>query len=216
VLFLLWHMFMPMSERVELQISMGELVEFREQLPLSLLLDVQAGQTFQVYAAQIELIARLSGVRWLMYNHRIISFIIGTTLFWIAEMVWMGLTWLALAYCLGRGKQDPEEVTAVEDSSDARNHNHGTLVQRISEDERYFTAKDSKAPTGKDRTVKDEDKYDDDRVIVKEESVEGDMPSGKLGHGEIEEAEGSGTSFRKSKGTMRRRLSGEPSASSLE
>ncbi|ORY62647.1 putative adipose-regulatory protein-domain-containing protein [Pseudomassariella vexata] len=105
LLFLPYHIFVPESEQATLTIPMGELVEFRDQLPLSMLLDVQAGQSLQVYSARIELVARLRGIRWAMYNHRIISFFVCTACFWIAEMTSMGFAWLLLSYCLsGRGK----------------------------------------------------------------------------------------------------------------
>ena len=99
-LFLLWHVLVGSSSssagRITLDLPMGELVEFRDQLPLSLLLDVQAGQTLQVYAARVELVARLTGVRWLMYNHRIFSFVLCTGLFWSAEMISMAAAWVIL------------------------------------------------------------------------------------------------------------------------
>ncbi|KAK8018223.1 hypothetical protein PG991_007413 [Apiospora marii] len=85
--------------RITLDLPMGELVEFRDQLPLSLLLDVQAGQSLQVYAARVELVARLAGVRWLMYNHRIFSFVLCTGLFWSIEMITMAAAWAILMFC---------------------------------------------------------------------------------------------------------------------
>ncbi|KAM0817080.1 putative Seipin [Seiridium cardinale] len=213
VLFLLWHVFAPTSEKVELQIPMGELVEFREQLPLSLLLDVQAGQTLQVYTAQIELVARLSGIRWMMYNHRLISFVVGTTFFWLAEMLWMGLTWLALAYCFGWRKPG-KEVPAIEQDGDASEYDHKTVIQRESEDERYSTARSSKGARVRDRSLKDEDEDEDDQKFIKGESVERDLPKRQLGYGEDDEAEGTGSSYGKGKHVVRRRSSGEPSGSS--
>ncbi|KAK9426444.1 hypothetical protein SUNI508_02885 [Seiridium unicorne] len=213
LLFLLWHLFAPTSERVELQIPMGELVEFREQLPLSLLLDVQAGQTFQVYTAQIELVARLSGIRWMMYNHRFISFVVGTTFFWFAEMLWMGLTWLALAYCFGWRKPG-KEVPAIKQDGDASEYDHKTVVKRESEDERYSTARSSKGARVRDRSLKDEDEDEDDQKFIKRESVERELPKRQLGYGEDDEAEGTGSSYGKGKHVVRRRSSGEPSGSS--
>ncbi|KAK7943197.1 uncharacterized protein PG986_012310 [Apiospora aurea] len=102
-LFLLWHVLVGSSSssagRITLDLPMGELVEFRDQLPLSLLLDVQAGPTLQVYAARVELVARLTGVRWLMYNHRIFSFVVCTALFWSAEVISMAAAWAVLIFC---------------------------------------------------------------------------------------------------------------------
>ncbi|KAI5866383.1 putative adipose-regulatory protein-domain-containing protein [Durotheca rogersii] len=97
VLLLLYYVLYPAaSERTTLVVPMGELVEFRNALPLSLLVDVQAGQTLQVYEARVTLVARLSGVRWAMFHHRVISFAVGTAIFWVGEMLSMLLAWLLL------------------------------------------------------------------------------------------------------------------------
>ncbi|KAI1500900.1 putative adipose-regulatory protein-domain-containing protein [Biscogniauxia marginata] len=106
VLFLLYRvLFAPASsETAVLAVSMGELLladltsASSGPRPLSLLLDVQAGQTLQVYSATVTLVARLTGVRWAMYNHRVLSFVVCTTVFWISEMLSMALAWLALGY----------------------------------------------------------------------------------------------------------------------
>ncbi|KAI0004428.1 hypothetical protein F4779DRAFT_630376 [Xylariaceae sp. FL0662B] len=99
VLFLLYHVLYPgAAERTTLVIPMGELVEFRDVLPLSLLLDVEAGQSLQVYAASVTLVARLTGVRWAMYNHRVLSFVVCTAVFWLFEMLFAGVAWLVLGY----------------------------------------------------------------------------------------------------------------------
>ncbi|KAI1366834.1 putative adipose-regulatory protein-domain-containing protein [Xylaria arbuscula] len=94
VLFLLYHIvFSRSAETLTLRIPMGEGVQFRDVLPLSVLVDVQAGQTLQVYESTMTLVARLSGVRWFMYNHRVLAFVVGTAVFWGAEMLSMGLIW---------------------------------------------------------------------------------------------------------------------------
>lgn len=114
LLFLPYYIMFPAAEATaSLVIPMGEMVEFergdrgraaqRQPLPLSVLLDVQAGQGLQVYSASVTLVARLSGLRWAMYNHRILSFIAGTTAFWIAEMLSMGGAWLLVAQCVSGG-----------------------------------------------------------------------------------------------------------------
>ncbi|KAI8631378.1 putative adipose-regulatory protein-domain-containing protein [Xylariaceae sp. FL1651] len=105
ILFLLYHIiFSHVSQTTTLVIPMGELVEFRDVLPLSILLDVQAGQTLQVYSCTITLVARLTGIRWFMYNHRILSFVACTTIFWFAEMLSMGIAWITLEYFRSRRK----------------------------------------------------------------------------------------------------------------
>ncbi|KAI0174991.1 putative adipose-regulatory protein-domain-containing protein [Pestalotiopsis sp. NC0098] len=207
VLFLAWHVVAPASDRVELRIPMGELVQFREQLPLSLLLDVQAGQTFQAYATSVELVARLTGIRWLMYNHRILGFIVGTTFFWLAEMLWLGLAWLALAFCFGRGGQS-KDIVRTEKDVDTEGYDYKPMLKQESEEDNYMTAATSRDAKGKS-LLKDEDDEDYDRKLIKEESVERDLPSKQPGYGGDDEAEGTGSSYGKGKATPRKRLSGE-------
>ncbi|KAI0888184.1 putative adipose-regulatory protein-domain-containing protein [Annulohypoxylon maeteangense] len=115
-LFLFYHILYPdQGETTTLTVPMGELVEFKDVLPLSFLLDVQAGQTLQVYSATITLVARLTGIRWAMYNHRIISFAVCVTVFWVAEMLSAGLAWLLLSlFISGRKPAEPDDDEDVE------------------------------------------------------------------------------------------------------
>lgn len=160
ILFLLYHiLFARTSETVTLSVPMGELVEFKGVLPLSLLVDVQAGQGLQVYSSTVTLVARLTGVRWLMYNHPIISWVVFTTIFWMAEMVSMGIAWLVLGqFFSGRGggtgdamvpKQEDREIY------DRTRHGDGTDYER-------------------DGTVKNED---EDDIKIKEEISDFDSES---------------------------------------
>ncbi|KAI1263256.1 hypothetical protein F5Y18DRAFT_395130 [Xylariaceae sp. FL1019] len=106
ILFILYHLlFSHSSQTDKLIVPMGELVEFRGALPLSMIVDIEAGQTLQVYTSTITLVARLTGLRWFMYNHRILSFIACTTVFWLAEVLSMGIAWLILGFCFS-GRKD--------------------------------------------------------------------------------------------------------------
>ncbi|KAI1274642.1 putative adipose-regulatory protein-domain-containing protein [Xylaria sp. FL0933] len=149
VLFLLYHIFFAhAAETVKLSIPMGELVQFKSVLPLSVLVDVQAGPTLQVYSSAMTLVARLSGMRWFMYNHRVLAFAACTTIFWMAEMVSMGLAWVMLRWFFSGGR-DKETGSGVD-----------TLAGYGGESE-----------GGKFRQVK----YEDDHVVKKEEEDEDDM-----------------------------------------
>ncbi|KAI1434054.1 hypothetical protein GGR50DRAFT_442080 [Xylaria sp. CBS 124048] len=122
IFFLLYHIvFSRAAETVTLSVPMAEMVEFKDMLPLSFLVDVQAGQTLQVYSSTMILVARLSGVRWLMYNHRILAFLVGTTIFWLAEMTSMGLALLAATWFssnrhrdVGVKDEEPGELSITE------------------------------------------------------------------------------------------------------
>ncbi|RYP50400.1 hypothetical protein DL768_004075 [Monosporascus sp. mg162] len=154
LLFLPYHIFSPAAETSKLVVPMGELVEFKQALPLSILLDVQAGQTLQVYSASITLVARLSGVRWAMYNHRVLSFVICTTAFWLAEMLSMGAAWLLVAYCV----------------SDRQNGN-ATNKQKLAGKARAGLSGMSREGVA-DKPFYEVKQEDDDDAKIKEESTE--------------------------------------------
>lgn len=170
LLFLPYHILFPAAEATTtLSIPMGELVEFvggsgsgRQQLPLSVLVDVQAGQALQVYSASVTLVARLSGLRWAMYNHRVISFTVGTTAFWIAEMLSMGAAWLLIAQCFSGGHREEFD---------------GNRAGRL----RGMAPSSRGELPGGDLSGVKQDEEEDDDVKIKEESTEqetlvGDLP----------------------------------------
>lgn len=205
LLFLLYHIAVAESERVQLSIPMGELVEFRDRLPLSLMLDVQGGQTLQVYSAKILLIARLTGVRWFMYNHRLLSFLVCTTLFWMAEMLSMAVAWLCLSFCFGR-TQVPRDDAAVVYKQPLEGDREATAgsLPATKQDEgkggRQF-------PIDSAPRIKREDTDDSADRKIKEESVERrsfDLPR-RAGYADDEEdGEGTATSYGSGKGLRRR------------
>lgn len=205
VLFLLYHIAVAASERVQLSIPMGELVEFKDQLPLSLLLDVQGGQTLQVYSARVLLIARLTGVRWFMYNHRFLSFVVCTTLFWFAEMLSMGMAWAFLSFCFRRTKTPGEDAAAVhqqplEGNREAMAGGLPGAKREAEKGGRQFAIKS-------EPQTKSEDTDDSIEREIKEESVERrsfDSPR-RAGYADDEEdGEGTATSYASAKGLRRR------------
>jgi len=76
----------------------------------------------QVYWVKITFTARLEGLRWWMYKHRVLSFVICTTMFWAVEMavamsVWAGVSLLywQKGQKLGNGEHDQDETFKMED-----------------------------------------------------------------------------------------------------
>jgi seipin len=91
----------------KLEIPMAEGVSFSKgwrHVPKTVYLELQGrGQDIQVYDVQFKLRARYEGIRWLMYNHRIFSFIFFTTGFWLGEVLFAVLTWLVWSSRSGSG-----------------------------------------------------------------------------------------------------------------
>ncbi|KAI0104414.1 putative adipose-regulatory protein-domain-containing protein [Daldinia grandis] len=209
VLFLPYHILYPSaSEMTTLRVPMGELVEFNEILPMSILVEVQAGQTLQVYSATITLVARLTGIRWAMYNHRIMSFIVCTTVFWIAEMLSTGLAWLILSSFISNQKpRGPEDKLNARAAGDP-------WIRPPPGPTGFFDAGAGDSHSeGEEIVKKEEEEDDDDDVDIKEETPEretlADQPADDEEDGEDvwrEKGAGASSSYEKG-GSIRRRSS---------
>lgn len=97
VLLLAYHVFVPASETTRLVVPMFERLEFRadKMMPTALVLDIQAGQSLQVYDVLVTFTAQLGGLRWFMHTWWITSFVLFTTLFWLSEVFFLALTAVA-------------------------------------------------------------------------------------------------------------------------
>lgn len=101
-------------ESETLHIPMAESAFFprgRKHVPAFAMLELQAGQEVQVYDVKIMFKARFEGLRWVMYNHRIISFVAFTAAFWGAEVLFAAVGWLLLRTAFGSkdGKGEVKE-----------------------------------------------------------------------------------------------------------
>ncbi|KAI0198188.1 putative adipose-regulatory protein-domain-containing protein [Astrocystis sublimbata] len=185
-LFLIYHLLRPHSaETTTLTVAMGELIEFaRGNLPLSVLVDVQAGQELQVYSSSVTLVARLSGLRWFMYNHRVFAFVACTGLFWGFEMVAMGVAWGVLKAFWGvqRGEVVVKREGEREEDGDGDDEDEvdGVVGGRYGQIDGADDGDTSPPPYRRvkmERGVKDEE-YDDednkDDVKIKYESPDPD------------------------------------------
>ncbi|KAM7197372.1 putative adipose-regulatory protein (Seipin) domain containing protein [Rhypophila sp. PSN 637] len=83
------------SEATTLQIPLMEQVYFGKgiTMPSDVFVEVQAGQSLQVYRASATFTAKLEGIRWFMAHHSWISFVLFTSFFWVCEMVVLAGTW---------------------------------------------------------------------------------------------------------------------------
>jgi len=82
-------------------------------------------QRLQIYDAKISFKTRLKGLRYLMYNYRITSFVVFTSLFWFVEMLFTGTAWAVLAIvwpeqALLIKYEDDEEEESIKDENDGQ------------------------------------------------------------------------------------------------
>ncbi|EEH19910.2 5'/3'-nucleotidase SurE [Paracoccidioides brasiliensis Pb03] len=83
-----------------LKVSMMEQAEFgkkKEAMPKALRLEIQSVERMQIYNVAVRFDARFSGLRWIIYSWRILSFLIFSSTFWVVAMICTSSVWLALA-----------------------------------------------------------------------------------------------------------------------
>ncbi|KAI9738881.1 MAG: hypothetical protein M1818_005194 [Claussenomyces sp. TS43310] len=93
-----WFLFGFKRDEEKLEITMAESVTFAKgwrNVPKWVYLELQArGPDIQIYSVQLTLRAKFGGLRWIMYNHRIFSFLFFTGAFWSAELFFALAAWL--------------------------------------------------------------------------------------------------------------------------
>ena len=97
------------QESEQLEISMFEGVEFNKgasNIPQAARIEIEAEGKMQFYGVSMKAIAKLSGLRWILYNHRILSFLVFTSVFWSSSMLSMAIAWLTLSVYMSHGSED--------------------------------------------------------------------------------------------------------------
>ena len=102
ILFLLYHLIVPAAQTCVLKVPVAERVAFPDSaVPSWAYVEVEAGQGIQIYSASLTMTAQLSGLRWLMFHYRLLTFITFTMLFWVCEVAFMSVAWAVISSLLG-------------------------------------------------------------------------------------------------------------------
>jgi seipin len=100
-----WYLLGWRRDEELLSVRMAENVVFEKgwkNVPRLAYLELQArGGDVQVYDVALQARARFTGLKWVMYNHRIFSFIVFTLAFWVAELIAAVLAWVLLGEVFG-------------------------------------------------------------------------------------------------------------------
>ncbi|WPH01921.1 Hypothetical protein R9X50_00477500 [Acrodontium crateriforme] len=95
-----WYLVGWRQEDEKLRIPLFERVSFPKgatarngNLPSTLKLEIQSTRNLQIYTVTAHFRARFQGLRWVMYNHRIISAVFFIGAFWMTEMLFAGVAW---------------------------------------------------------------------------------------------------------------------------
>ncbi|KAF2708195.1 hypothetical protein K504DRAFT_503380 [Pleomassaria siparia CBS 279.74] len=95
-------------ESEKISVSVLESVEFDKgwrNVPSSLRLDLRSATPLEVYSVAVKIMARLEGLRWIMYTYRLSSFVVFTSTFWGVEMGVVLMTWGVFTLLFGGSGQ---------------------------------------------------------------------------------------------------------------
>ena len=131
---------------------------------------LESRSRLDVYEARVEFYAKLAGIRWIMWRWRVLSFLLGSGLFFAVEVLATGVVWWAVygwfassgaLAASGGGRHPEDEDETVEEEGDGVD----------GADDLGFTTPES-------LEADDEDDEDDDEVLLK--SDVGDSGIGSL------------------------------------
>ncbi|QDS75353.1 hypothetical protein FKW77_002203 [Venturia effusa] len=170
------------QESEELHVKIMEGVEFergRKHIPTSVRLELQSEQKLQIYDVHVAFTAQLHGLRYLMYNYRIMSFIVLTGIFWAVEATFAGVFWLILSIFVFpenspsadvKKEEEPAWIKKEnEDHSDLSDtpHTFPTLSGQppLQYSSPYVKEEDTPAPPDNEVAVGEADDEEDDFVL---------------------------------------------------
>ena len=107
-LLLFYHMLFRSSQNYYLTLSLAEQVFFPRgaAVPSSAYIEVEAGQTIQVYSMELAITAQLRGLRWLMFHYRLPTYMAFTMMFWMCEILSMCVAWAIWSVCKSPSSED--------------------------------------------------------------------------------------------------------------
>lgn len=168
-----WYILGWRREADSLKLSMFEGVEFARgwrNVPSTMRLEIQSSHRMQIYSAKAIFRARFRGLRWLMYNHRIISAFVFINSFWITELIFAGLAWTAISLYLQPTEAKAEQVHEVAEG--VKKEDAGESKAMLSDTERTFPSSSRQQPLRYESpTIKQEE--DDDAVVLREAGSKG-------------------------------------------
>jgi seipin len=171
-----WYLLNFRQESETLRLSVFEGISFPRgwrNVPSSLQLEIQSSTRLQIYAAKALFRARFRGLRWLMYNHRIISALIFIPGFWTTEMLFAGLAWAFVSMTIAPRTPSAKAEAIDEVASNIKQEEDtgtGQPTPRLSDTERTFPSAASQQPIRyRSPSIKQED--DGSMVMVPGEPV---------------------------------------------
>lgn len=169
-----WYLLGLRRNEEKLAITLAESVAFPKgwrNVPKTVYIELQGSRPdIQVYSAQLALRAKFSGLRWIMYNYRILSFVAFSGAFWGAEVLFTLMAWL-LWNVQSSGKVQGKGAVKSEDEASGGNaikkddEGADTDDLDLSDTPRSFPTYGRQAPLRYTPKVKVEPDDDEDAVL---------------------------------------------------
>lgn len=110
------------KESEVLEVPIFESVEFAKgwtNVPRAVKVVVEADEKMQFYEVGVKIVARFGGLRWMIYNHRLLSYMFFTSTFWTCSMLSCLIAWFVLSHFFEKDKEAGTKTEGVEDQSEA-------------------------------------------------------------------------------------------------
>ena len=162
-----------------LEVGMFEGVEFAKgwaNVPQGVKVTVEADEKMQFYEVGVRIIARFGGLRWILYHHRILSFLFFTTAFWGCSMMSMLVIWFILSSHLTEDSTSTKKEEVLHDSNVKRERSDSdtfdpTSLDDLSDTSRTFPTLGRQLPLHFTRLKKEEDQESKDEDIVQSTDI---------------------------------------------
>ena len=153
-----------------MEISVFEGVEFAKgwrNIPRYVKVAIEADEKMQFYEVGVRILARFGGLRWVVYHHRILSYLFFTTTFWMGSMLSCAVAWVLISFFLsGSGgqklgeKQEGTDGVKVKEEVEDEAQFDPTSMEDLSDTSRSFPTLGRQLPlhfSGRNNSTKHED-----------------------------------------------------------
>ncbi|KAL8658238.1 MAG: hypothetical protein Q9226_001148 [Calogaya cf. arnoldii] len=174
-----WYVLGWKTESEVVEVSMFEGVEFPKgwtNVPQAVKLVVEADEKMQFYEVGIRIFAKFGGLRWIMYHHRILSYVVFTTMFWSSSMISALIAWLVLSSYLASdatvAKKEESASPRIKAERSESEKDEPFLTEGLSDTSRTFPTLGRHVPlrfTGREEEVR---RGGDERVKQEDEVIE--------------------------------------------
>ncbi|KAL8767502.1 MAG: hypothetical protein Q9209_006009 [Squamulea sp. 1 TL-2023] len=140
-----WYVLGWKTESEVVEVSMFEGVQFQKgwsNVPQGVKLVVEADERMQFYEVGVRIFAKFGGLRWIMYHHRILSYMVFTTMFWSSSMISALVAWLVLSSYFvsdstGGNKRESDSPKIKPEPSESEKY-EPSLTEGLSDTSRTF------------------------------------------------------------------------------